>query len=289
MGDDEYHPSRLAKVDDILKVQLSVKNTNDNGHLLTGVRIALILPDESGKTQRLKATVSTGAAAVNLEPAAGVDLSAGRARLQYVLGSLKLRRNTARPGEAAAFVTASLSDTVLFRENYPLGDLHPGGDGAFSISFLMRSVATAMSIQAQVRELPNGSWSTKSESRPGASIQYRTIVVNKGNEALRETLIHVNLPPDLAYIPDSTRAVIDGRLRGVPDGIVDFASPTSADPGAGAQLGELAPGGSLTVYFDAKVAPSAAVNRTLIAVLVVRVAGSTEYYNTAHLTLRRPE
>lgn len=75
-----------------------------------------------------------------------------------------------------------------------MGDLVPGGDGALSITYLVRSVATAVALSAAVRELPNGEWAVESYSYPGASVQYRIVAANKGNETLREVLVHANLP-----------------------------------------------------------------------------------------------
>lgn len=282
--DVTYYPTRRAKVDQVVKAQFSIKNTNENGLPITGLRIAFDIPQEQGKSQQVGATVTAGGG-IALATKVPVYLSLEQARLQYIPGSLKLRQNTSGPGEVASFATEQLSDTVLFRDDYPVGDVPAGEDGSFSITFLMRSIATAIAIRAQVRELPDGNWAAKSTSRPGARIQYRIEVENKGNEVFRETLVHANLSRDLAYVPDTTRAIIDGQLRAVPDGVVDFSSPSRATPGRGAQFGEVPVGGSLAVYFDAKVAPSAIVNSTLIAVLVVRVAGSNEFYNTAHLTL----
>jgi len=287
-GDGDYRASTLAQVDQVVKGQLSVKNTNDDGLPLTGVRVALGLPQKTGKAQNLNATVSASGN-IRLTPAARVELTIDSARLRYIPGSLKLRSNASGPGEAASFVTEPVDDAILFQENLPMGDLPPGGDGAFSVTFLMRSVATAVTIRSQVRELPDGDWSAESKSYPGALIQYRIEVENKGNEPLRETLIHANLPSDVAYVPDSTEAVVGGVLQSAKDGIVDFSSPSRASRGRGAQFGDVPVGESITVYFDAKVAPSAPVDRTLIAVLVVRPAGANEFYNTAHLTLREPE
>jgi len=234
-GDTEYFPFRDALVDDVLKVQLGVRNTNETGLPITGVGIALGVPDDRGTKQELGANISASRG-VNLNPTAIVELSLDDARLRYVPGSLKLRHNVARAGESHTYVTEELDDSVLLRDSYAMGDLAPGE--AFTITYLVRSVATAVSIVAAVREIPAGAFAAKSGAEPGASVQYRIVAQNKGNEPLREVLMHANLPPNVAYVPGSTMVVVGDELGEVPDGIVDFSSPSRAPSGRGVLMGK---------------------------------------------------
>lgn len=76
----------------------------------------------------------------------------------------------------------------------------------------------------------------------------------------------------------------------IPDGIVDFASPTRASRGKGG-LENVAPGETITVYleyFNGKVAPAALPGRTLITVLVIRSPGQTRFkHDTPHVERKR--
>jgi hypothetical protein len=51
--DDTYYPYRIAKVDQVAKAHLSVRNLNSDGKSITVIRIALNMPQKEGKTQKI--------------------------------------------------------------------------------------------------------------------------------------------------------------------------------------------------------------------------------------------
>ncbi len=277
-GGTQYTPSVNAKVDDVVKVELYIHNTQlpDSGLVANNVKASIVIPTAAGTTQTLKSTVSADNSNT-VSSTATVNLSLATANLQYVPGSATWTHNVGT-NTNIQYQTDKIGDAVVSGGEV-LGNQNPCFNFESYVTVLVRVMAPAVSITKQVRVDGTKTYATSNTANPGDTLDYVITVANQGNTTLKGVVIGDNMPPYLSYIAGTTYLVdsntpTTGTLW--PDGITTH----------GITVDDLAPGGTELVYFKLKLASNIPCgNHPLVNVGTVTANGINQFYNNATTTV----
>ena len=308
-GDEEYHDSVEAKVDDVVKVQLWYHNMEDwdSGKTADNLRAQIDIPKSQGEQQTINSSLSADneldwSEASNFETEA--NLSMEHAFLEYIEGSAKWRHNQgAAEGRDECitkhepvpeddpndcYTTESISDDIVSEGGVHIEDEYqPSFEYQSTITVEARVKSDAVAINKYVRNLEHDNtddwetadWEVKNEAEPGDELQYMIRFENRGNTDLHNVVVGDNLPDYMSFVDDST-TIVNGHH---PDGV---DAETDNVYQGGIDVGHYAPGAAGYVIFNTEIDESNVFAEcgtyTLKNVGIVRPEGMNEFYNTAH-------
>lgn len=304
-GDEDYHDSVDAKVDDVVKIQLWYHNMEDwdSGKVVENLRAAIDIPQEQGKQQTITSSLTADtdmdfSGASNFETTA--NLSLDHASLDYVEGSAKWRHNQgAAEGREECitkhepipeqdpnncYTTDEISDNVVSDKGVKIEDAYqPSFEYQSTVTVLARVKADAVKVNKYVRNVSEGEedWQLKTQASPEDRLEYMIRFENKGNTTLEDVMVGDNLPKFTSYSENSTRLI--NMNTGAEGRDIDNENVTKG----GINVGHYKPGSTGYVTLEADIDPVNVFEQcgtyTLHNVGVVRPDGMNEFYNTANV------
>lgn len=277
-GDNRYHNTVTAAVDEVVKVETWYHNTedDDSGKIARDVNVRINIPTKTSTSHTVTGTV--GGTNTNIISEIAVVNTPSNAALQYIPGTA-YRRYNAGTNANPNIVTVRIPDSVV-SGGYTVGDVQPCWNFQETITVQARVIRPTLSITKQVRVTGTETWQYSNTADPGDSLDYKIIFKNEGNTTLNNVIIRDNLPPLISYINGTTKVYTPSKPNGynVPDGVT----------GAGVNVGNYAPGSFAILRFSATLPQSVGSNTDAVFrnIAVVRADGLGEYYNEAVTTVR---
>lgn len=283
----KYQESTTAMVDDVLQFQVIYGNEHSARGEIPSLSVRFELPTAAGKNQSIIAELSSGDTRVRTS--AQVTLSLEQARLRFIPGSVRWRRNVAVNGDPE-YETTSLSDEPVLRST-GLHNLRWGRENWASVTLQVRVVAEANSVIA-LGSTGEGPLEQRLTARPGQRIEVEIRYRNEGNVLLRDVHVGNNLAPGMSFVANSTtieRSTRPGHVESVPDGVVDPDHPTgNGRPDghwSGIGVGDVGVGETIRVRFQADIRPTVREGADLRNVSFVRAVGLNEFFNVLEIQI----
>jgi uncharacterized repeat protein (TIGR01451 family) len=276
-GDNLYHDTVNANVDEVVKAEVWYHNPedDDSGRIAQNVNVRINIPTNRSTTHTITSTVG-GTNTNTVTDVTTVNTSLDAA-LAYIPGTA-YRRYNAGTNEQPNIVTVRIPDSVI-STGYVIPAVNPCWNFQETITVQARVMRPTISIIKQVRVTGTETWHTANTAEPGDSVDYKITFRNEGNTQLNNVVIRDNMPPYVTYIPGTTRVYTPTRTDGysVADGVT----------GAGVNIGNYAVGSAAVVRFSAQLPETVGSNddATFRNVAVVRADGLGEYYNQASTTV----
>lgn len=274
-GGTTYTKSVNAKVDDVVKLEVYIHNTQlpDSGLVANNLKAKVTIPTTPGKAQTVSSTVS-GDNTNTVSDTATVNLSLDNASLQYIPGSAKWTHNTGT-NTNVTYTTTPVSDTVV-TTGATLGDQKPCFNFESYVTLEARVVAPVVGITKTVKvDGSTAAFAASNTANPGQTLDYALVVKNYGNTTLQKVVVGDNLPPYLTYVKGSTK-LVDSNTGTAGKMLVDGITT------GGVYVDDMAPGASETIYLKAtldKTIPCG--DHPLKNVGVVAAQGLQQVYNVA--------
>lgn len=246
-GDTDYVPSVNAKTNEVVKVQVYYRNTEDAASNKTAqqVRMKLDVPTAAGKAQTIKASVKgDNTNAVSEQVTVNVD--SDTANLQYIPGTATWKHNTGT-NDAANFIEEKVSDDIVSgAQGIVLEDTKPGNFSA-TVTILARVMAPGVKVTNQVQlKGETGKWAGSNTAKPGDTVRYLIGYQNMGNTNQANVMVRDTLPAHMSIVPGTTTltnsAIPDGQAVGNDNVVTD-----------GVNIGNYGAGANAYVTFEAKI------------------------------------
>jgi uncharacterized repeat protein (TIGR01451 family) len=281
-GDTQYTKSVNAQVDDVVKIEVYIHNTElpDSGLVANNVRASIVIPTAPGTVQTIQSTVSSDNSNT-VSDTATVNLSLATANLQYVPGSATWTHNVGT-NTNVTYQTDKIGDAVVSGGEV-LGNQDPCYNYESYVTVLARVMAPVVGITKTVKVAGSSApYAATDSANPGDTLEYALVIKNYGNTTLNNVVVGDNLPPNLTYVPGST-ILVDSNTGGAGKALVDGITT------GGVYVDDMAVGASETIFLKAKIATTLACGaHALQNVGIVKATGVTEVYNVATTNVNVP-
>lgn len=283
-GDERYSDRVLAKVDDVLKIQLWYGNYSGpySGTRESTEDLRATIDISSHPTDDARRLITAELESANLgktKTQVGVDLSLDDAFIEVTPNTTYWRHNVGTNPDPK-WVIEEVYQGNISGEGVPLEDVKPGEPNEATLTVLLRVRADAVGIKGYVRPAGDSTWHQSTDAVPGDELEYLVELTNEGNTVLENVHVRADLAPGVDYLSGSTSVRRPDHTTGsdLPDGIVDD----------GVDVGDYPPGESVYVSFRGRLPNEAAVGRQLDSTAVIRPSGMNEYWNTMSVTIISP-
>jgi uncharacterized repeat protein (TIGR01451 family) len=254
-GDMEYHSAVNASDDQVVKFQVTYRNTEaaDSGKDAANLKIKLAMPENAGKAQKITATISADNG-TTVTTNATVNLNSDANSLQYIPGSATWRHNTGT-ADAPKYAEVKVADSVVTSsQGLQLERAKPGEAFTATLTVLAQVKTPGIDATKQVRVDKAGtSYATANTANPGDSLLYRVVYTNKSGKTQENVVMSDDLPNELTYEKGSTR-LFNAKNPG------GMAVKSDAITGKGIDIGSYADGANAYVTFKAKIPAASALN-----------------------------
>lgn len=280
-GDTQYTRSVAASYDEVVKVQVYYHNQEDpnSGKVANDLRIKLNVPTTAGGTQTISGTISSPDTNT-VSDSVQVNLDRADAYLEYIPGTAKWKHN-AGTNENVNIVEETISDEIVYGgTGVRLENAKPCYNFDATVTILVRVRVPGIKIDKKVRVKGQTEWATSNAAKPGETLEYLLAYQNAGNTTHEGVEIRDNLPPNITYVPGSTKLANANGTRSVADGVTT----------TGIIVGNYGPGANAFVMFEAKVPAQDKLACGVTEFRNVGVAqprGMNEFYNTAITTVEK--
>lgn len=246
-GDTDYSQAVNAKTNEVVKVQVYYRNTEDaaSDKIAQNVRMKIDVPTAAGKAQTVKASVK-GDNTNTVDEQVSVNLDSDNASLQYIPGTATWKHNTGT-NEATNYVEEKVSDEVVSgAQGLVLENTKPGNFSA-TVTILARVMAPGVKVTKQV-ELKGESnkWADSNTAKPGDTVRYLIGYQNVGNTNQTNVLVRDTLPAHVTIVPGTTVLTNTTSPNGQPVGNDNVT-------GDGINIGSYGAGANAYVSFEAKI------------------------------------
>lgn len=194
-----------ADVGDVVQVQ--IYNSNVGTKPISDLEIRAFIPSDAASKQEIRSVRYSFENGTEVEDAASITLNDPAARLQFIPGSVELRRRVEVGTNRFQYCSEGLGDDLVFRST-PMGTLLPGDQHATVVTALLRVVITENSIQSVLRNGTTGPTSSEIDASTGDLIQLTARLINDSRVAWRDVRIFVDLPTRTSYVPSSARLTV---------------------------------------------------------------------------------
>ena len=274
-GDTKYVNSVNAKVDDVVKVELYIHNTQlpDSGLVANNVKASIVIPKTAGKVQNLTSTVSSDNSNT-VTGNASVNLSLATASLQYIPGSATWTHNTGT-NTNINYVTTAIGDGVV-NGGEVLGNQNPCFNFESYVTVQVRVMASVVGLTKTVKVVGSTSpYAATNTAKLGDQLEYAIVIKNYGNTVLHNVVVGDNLPPYETYVPGST-ILVDSNTSATGKVLVDGITT------GGVYVDDMAVGSSETIYLKTNLSKTIPCGpHALQNVGIVKADGVTQVYNVA--------
>jgi uncharacterized repeat protein (TIGR01451 family) len=278
-GDTQYVKSVNAKVDDVVKVEVYIHNTElpNSGRVANNVRANIVIPTTAGTVQTIHSTVSADNSNT-VSDTATVNLSLATANLDYIPGSATWTHNVGS-NTNLVYQTDKIGDAVVSGGEV-LGNEAPCYNYESYVTVLVRVKASVVGITKTVKVVGSSApYAATNSANPGDTLEYALVVKNYGNTVLKSVVVGDNLPPYMTYVPGST-LLVDSNTGANGKKLVDGITT------GGVYTDDLAVGGSETVFLKTTIAKTISCGtHALQNVGIVKPSGVTQVYNVATTNL----